>query len=126
MPSSAGLNSPELRSRLLLVVVALAALALSLLLAVASAMLQRPPVNGASGGATTVGGRSDANVGQSAPAPAAASTAPPAVSAGGAAAVPPLRTMLEPFAFAVDAIALLGLAAVVVVYTAGRRRGART
>ncbi len=132
MLSSAGLNSPQLRSSLLLAAVALAALAVSLLLAFASATAPRPDANGDGARRTT------------AEAPLLAPAAqPPAVStAAGADAEhesdvggvpgngpsrPRLWALLAPWAFAVDAIAVLGLAAVFIVrYNARRGRGART
>jgi len=110
MLSSAGLNNLQLRSTLLLAAVVLASLAVSLLLAFAVATAPRP----------------------TAEIPIAAPAAqPPAVSRAAVADAehdqpPPLWALLAPWAFTVDAIAALGLAAVLVVrYHARRRRGAR-
>jgi len=112
------LHNPQLWSRLLLAAVALAALTISLLLAFASATAPRPDANGDGARRTT------------AETPIAAPAAQPrAVSTGAGADVdqPPLLwVLLAPWAFAVDGIAVLGLAAVLIVrYNARRRRGAR-
>jgi hypothetical protein len=118
MLSSAGLNSPQLRSTLLLAAVALAALAVSLLLAFAVATAPRPDANG-DGARHTIA---------TAETPIAAPAAqPPAVSTAAGAGQPPLLwALLAPWAFAVDAVAVLGLAAVLILrYHARRRRGAR-
>ncbi len=120
MLSSAGLHSPQLRSPLWLAAVALAALAVSLLLAFASATAPRPDANGDAARRTTA----------ETPIAAPAAQPPAASTAAGADAEheqPPLLwTLLAPWAFAVDAIAVLGLAAVLIVrYNARRRRGAR-
>ena len=131
MLSSAGLLSPELRSRLLLAAVALAALAVSLLLAFASATAPRPDANRDGARSSTAERRSSTQARETtAQTPIAAPAAqPPAVStaAGADADRPPLLwALLAPFAFAVDAIAVLGLAAVLIVrYNARSRRGAR-
>jgi hypothetical protein len=130
MLSSAGLNSPQFRSALSLAAVALAALAVSLLLAFASATV-RPDANGDGARRTAVEGRFSAQAREkSAEKPIAAPAAqPPAVSTAERAAAdqPPLLwALLAPWAFAADAIAVLGLAAVLIVrYNARRRRGAR-
>jgi hypothetical protein len=106
------LHSPQLRSLLSLAAVALAALAVSLLLAFASVTVPtaKTPI-------------------------AAPAAQPPAVSTaasvdaehgndvGGAVDQPPLLwALLAPWAFAVDAIAVLGLAAVLIVRSNARRR----
>lgn len=131
MLSSAGLNSPQLRPPLWLAAVALAALALSLLLAFASTMVPRPDANGDAARRTTAdrpAGTPTRETTEKTPI-AAPAAQPPAVStaAGAAADSPPrLWALLAPWTFAVDAIALLGFAAVLIVrYNARRRRGAR-
>jgi hypothetical protein len=125
MLSSAGLNSPQRRSALLLAAVPLAALAVSLLLAFASATAPRPDANGDGARRTTAERRSSTQARETtAETPIAAPAAQPPPSLVDQ---PPLLwALLAPWAFAVDAIAVLGLAAVLIVrYNARRRRGAR-
>ncbi len=120
MPSSAGLRNPQFRSRLLLAAIPLAALAASLLLAFASAIALRAHAAGEGARPTTVS------------TPLVTQATPPAIpaigDAGSARSRPPmLWGLLAPWAFGVDAIALLGLAAVLIVrYNAPRRRETRT
>ena len=130
MQSSAGLHSPELRSRLFLAAVALAALAASLLLAFVSATAPRPNANRDGARSATVERRSSTQARQTtAETPIAVPAQPAAVStaAGADTDQPPLLwALLAPWAFAVDAIAVVGLAAVLIVrHNARRRRGAR-
>jgi hypothetical protein len=130
MLSSAGLHNPELRSRLSLAAVALAALAISLLLAFASATAPRPHANGDGARRTTAERGSS---GQARETTAKTPIAPPAAQRAASTAAgadvdrPPLLwALLAPWAFAVDAIAVLGLAAVLIVRSdVRRRRGAR-
>jgi hypothetical protein len=115
-----------------LAAIALTALAVSLLLAFASTTALRPDANGDAASRPTLEPRFAAP-----PAPlhalptAAGADAEHGNDAGGAAGNAPSRppllwALLAPWAFAVDAIALLGLAAVLFVrYNARRRRGAR-
>jgi len=126
MLSSARLNSPQLQPALSLAALALAALALSLLLAFAFAMAPRRAANGDSATRTTVESRFGSPARQTtAQIPIVAPAAqPPAASSF--ADRPTLWALLAPFTFAVDAIAVLGLAAVLVVrYNVRRRRGVR-
>jgi hypothetical protein len=110
------LHSPQLRSPLWLAAVALAALAVSLLLAFASVTAPRPDANGDGARRTTA----------ETPIAAPAAQPPAASTAADAEPPPPLWALLAPWAFAVDAIAVLGLAVVLIVrYNARRRRGAR-
>lgn len=130
MLSSAGLNSPPLRARLLLAALALVALAVALLLAFVS-VLPRPAANRDGARSPVAGQRSGADArGTAAQKPTVAPTVqPPAVSPADNAAAeqpPMLWALLAPWAFAADAIALLGLAAVLIVRRNARRRGART
>lgn len=143
MLSSAGLHSPQLRSPLYLAAVALAALAVSLLLAFAVAPASRPDANGDRARHTIAERRSSKQTQETTAETLLATRAqPPAVSTvagvdaehgndvGGAAGNGPSRRLLwgllAPWAFAVDEIAVLGLAAVLIVrYNARRRRGAR-
>jgi membrane protein implicated in regulation of membrane protease activity len=119
------LNSPQLRSTLWLVAVALAALAVSLLLAFAAATAPRPDANGDGARRTTATAGTpiashENNVGD------AAGNGPSRPLPSLVDRPRPLWTLLAPWAFAVDAIAVLGLAAVLIVrYHARRRRGAR-
>ncbi|MGH7728601.1 MAG: hypothetical protein ACREM2_07420 [Vulcanimicrobiaceae bacterium] len=122
MPSSAGSNNPELRSSLWLIAVALAALAGALLLAFTFAFVTAPRPAGRSLQARPATAQTPMTV-------AATQRSAPAASSGAAAGVErlPLWALLAPWAFAVDALAVLGLAAVLLVrYLARRRRGART
>jgi hypothetical protein len=115
----------------LLVAVAFAAFTISLLLAFASAKVPRPDANGGSAHRTTAERHSSTQARETtAETPIAAPAAqPPAASMTAGAAVdqpPPLWVLLAPWAFAVDGIAVMGLAAVLIVrYNARRRRGAR-
>ncbi len=122
MQSSAGSHSPPFRPRVLLAAVALAALAASLLLAFVSTTAARPHAR-----------RDGARVATAAT-PIAAPATPPAASTfpadaenpNGVGAAPSLSALLTPWAFAVDAIAVAGLAAILIVrYKMRRRRGAR-
>ena len=108
MLSSAGLNSPQLRPTLLLAAIVLAALAVSLLLAFAAATVP----------STTA----------EIPIAAPAAQSPAVSPAAGAEhdRSPLLWALIAPWAFAVDAIAVLGLAVILIVrYHARRRRGVR-
>ena len=123
MPSSAGSNSPERRSALALTAVALAALALALLLAYASTL--RPHWR-AAGSEPAQGGPVPRFGAQPTPAPAGSppATAQPAAGAPGQAAT--LWTLLTPWALAIDALALVGIAVVLALRRAlPGRRGAR-
>jgi hypothetical protein len=127
MQSSAGLHNPRLRSRLLLAAVPLAALAASLMLAFVVASAPRPEANVDSGVPArimTVEPRIAAPV-----APPVAVSPPAGADAehGNVAGRPPsMWALLAPGVFAVDALAVLGLALVLTVrYRARRRRGAR-
>ncbi len=127
MLSSAGLNSPQRRSALWLAAVALAVLAVSLGLAFAFASAPRPAANGDGARRTSV----ETPIVAPAAQPAAVSTAAGADAehvndVRGAAGSGPLWAVLAPWAFAIDGIAVLGLAAVLIVRNnARRRRGAR-
>lgn len=113
MLSSAGLRNPEIRLRLALAAIVLAALAVALLLAFAST---RAPRHGANG----VGARREEAREMTAYTPA------PVHAAAGAVEQPlPMRDLLARFAYTVDVIAVLGLAAVLIVRRDARRREAR-
>jgi hypothetical protein len=128
--------SPQRQSALFLAVVALVALAVSLMLAFASAPPQRTGANG-DGALHTAERRSSARArGSTAGATIVAPTAkPPAASTVAGARQPPslvdqspsLWTLLAPWALAVDALAVLGMAAVLTLrHGTRRRRRART
>ena len=120
MLSSAGLNSPQFRAPLWLAAVALAVLAVSLVLAFASAPAPRPDANADAARRTT------AETHLSTRAPETTAQTPSAAPASPVDRPPLLWALLAPWAFAADAIAVLGLAAVLIVrYNARRRRGAR-
>ena len=111
MQSSAGLHSPQLRSSLWIAAVALAVLALSLLLAFASATAPHPGPNGEGARRTPVETRFGTQTSIAAPA------APPPEPA-----TPRLWALLAPWTFRIDALAVLGLAAVLIVRRNARRR----
>jgi hypothetical protein len=125
MPSSAGLNNPQLRSLLWLAAVPLVTLAASLLLAYAVTLVPhfhwiRIGVHRAAPQTT---------IAAPAARPFPVSTAGNDAGAASAAASEPasLWALLAPWAIAVDAVALLGFAAVLMVrYSSRRGRGART
>jgi hypothetical protein len=107
----------------LLAAIVLVALAVSLLLAFASVTLPHLGANGDAAGRTTVEERFSAR-----PRTTTAEKPLAATAADGADAHQPplLWALLAPWAFAADAVAVLGLAAVLVVRSnARRRRGAR-
>lgn len=124
MRSSAGVIDAERRSATALAAVALAALALSLVLAFVSTLHRQP--------APAV--QRTAAVAPAAT-PAVATTAVPTAAPTPAVAVAepvtdrkpqPLWELLAPWALAADVVAGLGLAAVLAVRYAARRRGARS
>ena len=135
MRSSAGVIDAERRSALGLAAVALAALALSLVLAFASTRLHRAAAPGDGALAPSADTRSGAPAQRTKAAPPIAM---PTARAGGfarrgdaelATDVKPksLWTLLAPWALGADALAVLGLAAVLAVRrSARRRRGARS
>jgi len=112
MLSSAGSGSPQLRPSFVLAAVALAALAASLLLAFALAAAPHWGTNGDHAPYAIVERRFTS--------PAA--PPPPTVAVGNESSPPMLWALLAPPAFSVDAIALLGLAAVLIVRAEARRR----
>ena len=120
MQSSVGVHSP----RLWLASVALAALAVSLLLAFASTMAPRLVANVERARGTTLETRFSTQAPETtAETPIAARTAKPSALGDQTA---PLWALLAPWAFAVDVIAVLGLAGVLMVrYNARHRRRAR-
>ena len=104
----------------MLAAVALAALAVSLLLAFAFAMPPRPHPSGVAVHRAIAETRNATPPVQ--PPPALVDQPPPALVDQ----PPPLWVLLTPWAFGVDVIAMLGLAAVLIVrYNARPRRGAR-
>ncbi len=122
MQSSAGSHSPPFRPRLLLAAVALAALAASLLLAFVSTRATRPHASRDGVRVTTAA----APIAVPATPPAASIVPRDAENPHRAGAAPSLSALLLPWAFAVDAIAVAGLAAILIVrYKMRRRRGAR-
>lgn len=126
MLSSAGsVISPQRRPALWLAAIALAALAVSLVLAFAAAPPQRSGANGDDALRTTAQSGSNPRV---APTPAlpASTLARSDANLPSLAEKPPLLwTLLAPWAIAADVLAVLGLAAVLAVRHAQRRRGAR-
>ncbi|HZW53098.1 MAG TPA: hypothetical protein VFF00_03640 [Candidatus Elarobacter sp.] len=130
MPSSAGSNRAQRRPGLALAAVALAALALALALAYASTLQWHPRASGTAALPETPAAR----FGASAPAATtsgtrrAPATAQPVAAPAGAEPerATGLWTLLTPWALAVDALALLGLAlALASRRAAPGRRGAR-
>ncbi|HEY5349146.1 MAG TPA: hypothetical protein VIJ64_05425 [Candidatus Lustribacter sp.] len=127
MQSSAGLRNPRLRSQLLLAAVPLAALAVSLMLAFVVASAPRPEANADAGAPARVM-TVEPRIAVPVAAPLAMSTpaggdAKPGTDAG---RPPSMGALLAPWAFAVDVLAVLGIAVVLTVrYRARRRRGAR-
>jgi hypothetical protein len=108
--SAGGVISPERRSALFLAVVALAALAVSLMLAFASTPAKLPGANGAGALRKIAESRSGAE---------ARSTNLPVPSVD----KPPLLwRLLTPWALALDALAVLGMVAVLALRHGARRR----
>lgn len=112
MPSSAGLRNPETRLRLALAAVVLAALAVALVLALASTRIARQGANG--DGASREQARDMTNT-----------PIPVQTAAAGSEQPLPMRELLARFAYTVDVVAVLGLAAVLIVRRDARRREAR-
>jgi hypothetical protein len=132
MPSSAGLNNPQLRSLLWLAALPLATLAASLLLAFAVTVVPRfhwirigahraapqTPIAAPAARPFPASTAAGSNAGHGGDAGAAA--------ANGSSEPASLWPLLTPWAITVDAVALLGLAAVLLVRNnSRRRRGAR-
>lgn len=112
----------------MLAAVALAALALSLLLAFASATAPRSDANDDVSRGTSAEARSNAQGPEAAAQTPVAAPAPrwpdlwSTIAGAGTGQPQMLRSLLAPWVFAVDVIALLGLAAVLIVRNGTRRR----
>jgi len=123
MRLSAGSSSPERRSALALAAVALAALTLSFLLTFVSTLPLRPRASAAAPPASA--GRFGARP-TAAAAPPVPTALPAVPSTGSAPPKATLWTLLTPWALAVDALALLGIAGIFGLRrAAARARGAR-
>jgi hypothetical protein len=131
MQSSVGVIDAERRSAFGLAAVALAALALSLVLAFVSTLFHHTAARGDGARRPPAQTRAGAPARRTNAAPVAMPTVASTVSSGGVELAPDVKpaslwSLLTPWALAVDALAVLGMAVVLAVRHSARRRRART